>query len=150
MRLLLLLALSAPAADGDWEYRPGTGFVNPATMERKTPEEFLQHGEHGFLTRGIFDRPDAVAPDVHLVRQKLLLFLERFLLFNDPRALGLFLFRPFPAQYAKLVGNRREFTLDGGHLPVKHHRKFPQFKDDQISLSAGAVAAVSARVAGSL
>ncbi len=42
MRLLFLLALSAPG--GDWEYRQGVGFVDTATMERKTPEEFLQHG----------------------------------------------------------------------------------------------------------
>jgi outer membrane protein assembly factor BamD (BamD/ComL family) len=43
MPVLLLLALSA-AAGGDWEYRPGVGFIDPSTMERKTPEEFLQHG----------------------------------------------------------------------------------------------------------
>ena len=43
MRILLLLALGAlPAAD--WEYREGVGFVDTATMERKTPGEFLQHG----------------------------------------------------------------------------------------------------------
>jgi len=45
--LLLVLALpAAPAAgDGDWEYRGEAGFVHPATGERKTPEEFLRHGE---------------------------------------------------------------------------------------------------------
>jgi len=46
MRILLLLALWSPAAgDGDWEYRQGLGFVDTATMERKTPEEFFQHGQ---------------------------------------------------------------------------------------------------------
>lgn len=43
MPALLLLALSA-AGGGDWEYRPGMGFVETSTMARKTPEEFLQHG----------------------------------------------------------------------------------------------------------
>jgi outer membrane protein assembly factor BamD (BamD/ComL family) len=37
-----LLLLSLLAQDG-WEYRSGIGFVNPDTMERKSPEEFYRH-----------------------------------------------------------------------------------------------------------
>lgn len=40
MAAFLLVALAIPV---DWEYRQGIGFVNTDTMEKKTPEEFLQY-----------------------------------------------------------------------------------------------------------
>ncbi len=39
---LLVLALAQAAQD--WEYREGLGFVNPATMERRSPEELHRQG----------------------------------------------------------------------------------------------------------
>lgn len=38
------LILAAALGGQDWEYRQGIGFVDNATMDRKSPEEFLQHG----------------------------------------------------------------------------------------------------------
>lgn len=35
--------LAAALLAQDWEYRPGAGFVDPETMERKTPPEFLDY-----------------------------------------------------------------------------------------------------------
>ena len=42
--MAILLALSLLLAGGDWEFRPGTGFLNRKTMEQKTPDEFLELG----------------------------------------------------------------------------------------------------------
>lgn len=38
---LLLVLL---AAGDTWEYKPGIGFVNKDTLERKTPQQFYEHG----------------------------------------------------------------------------------------------------------
>ena len=39
----MIAILLAGLAVQDWEYRPGTGFVDLRTMDRKSPEEFLSH-----------------------------------------------------------------------------------------------------------
>jgi len=40
MTIAMLLILAADV----WEYKPGVGFVNRDTLERKTPQQFYQHG----------------------------------------------------------------------------------------------------------
>jgi TolA-binding protein len=44
MKLALLLLLLCPGDVKDWVYRPGIGFVNTKTMEKKSPEEFFAYG----------------------------------------------------------------------------------------------------------
>jgi outer membrane protein assembly factor BamD (BamD/ComL family) len=53
MRAAILAAAALLTAGEGWEYRPGIGFVNLSTMEKKSPTEFLDHararrraGEH--------------------------------------------------------------------------------------------------------
>lgn len=44
MRTWIFALLCAAGGADDWEYRAGIGFVNAATMEKKSPEEFLAYG----------------------------------------------------------------------------------------------------------
>lgn len=57
MRAAILAAAALLGGEG-WEYRPGIGFVNLSTMERKSPAEFLEHAR---ARRRAGERDEALA-----------------------------------------------------------------------------------------